>query len=184
MDATNKMDNAEKNLVTNPSKTMSFTLKMSKGKLDYRSEAKTFFEELVSWKDEAHKQISNIINSHSSNINSGIESLVEENGGLRAELSVLRKERTVLLDTVDNLNGEMKRANVKLQLLQNLMGELNNDTPVKAVLFTGNVEINDADNEQDRTPSRKETDIIDKSDEANQQKLPAIIDDENTNDGI
>ena len=113
-------------------------------KMDCQSKAKKFFEELASWKEESHKQISNIINSHSGNINDGINALVEEVGGLQTELSVLRKERTVLLDTVDNLNGEMRRANAKLQLLQNLMGELNNDTPVKAVLFTSNVEIDNA----------------------------------------
>ena len=99
------------------------------GKKECLREAKDLLEKLNSWRDESHRQISSIITSHSGNINNGIKGLVEEVCDLKSEVSVLRKERTVLLETVDNLNGEIRHLNDKLQLLPILEDELNQDVP-------------------------------------------------------
>ena len=81
----------------------------SKGKMDCQSEASDLFKKLSDLRVEFDGQFSNIINSHSSNINDGIQDLYEEVCGLKIELSDMRKERKVLLETVDNLNGEISQ---------------------------------------------------------------------------
>ena len=83
--------------------------------MDCQGEARNLFEKLISWKEHSNKEISNIINTHSSNISKGIQGLAEEVSGLQEEVSVLKKERTVLLDTVDNLNGEVRELRAKMQ---------------------------------------------------------------------
>ena len=90
---------------------------MSEGQRDCLREARDVFEKLSSLKEESHKQFSDIINSHSGSINKGIHDLIEEVSELKAELSVIRKERNVLLETVDNLNGEIRHLNAKLKPL-------------------------------------------------------------------
>ena len=88
---------------------------MSVTEKDYLVEAKYMFAKLSSWKEESHKCISTIINSHSISISTGIGNLVKEVSGLKDEVSVLKKERTVLLDTVDLLNCEIRKLNANLQ---------------------------------------------------------------------
>ena len=84
------------------------------------SRAKDFFNELGSWRDESQKQFSNIIESHNANIIEGISHLVAEVGGLQSQLSMTTKERNVLIETVKNLNDEirqLKSITTKLQPL-------------------------------------------------------------------
>ena len=57
-----------------------------------QSEVRAVFEKLTSWRDDSHRQFSDIIKSHSSSISEGINDLVEEVSELKAELSVIRKE--------------------------------------------------------------------------------------------
>ena len=93
----------------------SLTVSMSNGKINCLGEADDLFEKLTSWREESHQQISNIINSHNSSIRNGIHNMAEEICGLQAKLSVMEKERTVLLETVDHLNGEIRQLNAKFQ---------------------------------------------------------------------
>ena len=156
---------------------MERSLKMSKesqGRNDCQREAKDLFEKLTSFREESNRQISSIINSHSSNINNGIGDLVEEVGSLRDELDVLRKERTVLLETVDNLNGEIRHLNDKLQLLPILEDELNHDVPEAKNL---EVEISEATERDNETPriskyedQERNTEFVAVSDGAIQEK--------------
>ena len=95
--------------------------------MDCQSEAKELFDELNSWKEESNRQMSKIISSHKSNINDGVKDLVEKVAGLEEDLSVLKKEKTVLLDTVNNLNGEIRQFNAKLESLQNVENKLSPD---------------------------------------------------------
>ena len=99
------------------------------GKKDCQREVGNLFDKLGSWRDESHKQISDIINFHSSSINKGINDLVKEVGDLQAELSVTKKERNVLLDTVENLNGEIRHLSAKLPVTQPLPEPEDNLSP-------------------------------------------------------
>ena len=90
---------------------------MSLDKTDCLQVAQDLLANLNSWKEESHRQISRIINSQSTSINTGINTLVEEVRGLQNELSLIRKEKAVLLETVDNLNGEISQLNTRLQPL-------------------------------------------------------------------
>ena len=77
------------------------------GQIDCQSEAKELFEKLHLWREQSHFQFSEIINAHSSSINMGINDLIEKVGAMQKELFTIRKERNVLLETVDNLNIEI-----------------------------------------------------------------------------
>ena len=88
------------------------------GQRNCLSEVEDLFEKLGSWRNESHKQISDIINAHSNSINKGMNDLVKEVDELQAELSVIRKERKVLLETVENLNCEIKHLNDKILVPQ------------------------------------------------------------------
>lgn len=57
---------------------------------DFQNKVGNFFEQLVSRRDESHKQISDIINSHHSAIKEGINNLVKKVSDLQDELSVIR----------------------------------------------------------------------------------------------
>ena len=83
--------------------------------MDCQSEANYLFEKLSMWREESHKQVSNIIDTHKSIINQGICDLVNEVSSLQIKLSDMSSERKVLLETVDSLNGEIRQQNAKLQ---------------------------------------------------------------------
>ena len=104
-----------------------FTAKMDKGHKDCKRAAMNMFEKLSSWRKESNRQFSNIINSHSSLINEGINELVEENCGLKAELKVMKNERSGLLQTVDNLKDEVRQLNTKLRPFPEPKGHLDQD---------------------------------------------------------
>ena len=118
---------SEKDSVNNRAQTQRL---MSKKyvKANRQEETKDLFEKLISWKEESHRQISSTINSLSSNIDIGFQDLVEEVCGIQSELLVLRKERTVLLDTVGNLNSEIRQLNSKLRPLSDPEADNNHDT--------------------------------------------------------
>ena len=87
---------------------------------DFQSEIRVLFEKLTSLREESHRQFSDIINSHGGSISDGINDLFAEVSNLQDELSVVRKERNVLLETVDNLNGEIRQLNSKLTMAHSL----------------------------------------------------------------
>ena len=78
------------------------------------------FEKLTSLREESHRQFSDIINSHSGSISKGINELVQEVSDLKAKLSVNRKATNVLLETIDNLNAEIRQLNPKLTIVHTL----------------------------------------------------------------
>ena len=88
--------------------------KMSKSQADCQDQVRNLINKLSSWRDESHKQMANIINSQSRSIYLGFNGLVKEFSDLEAEVSELRRERKVLMGTIDNLNNELNQMNVKL----------------------------------------------------------------------
>ena len=124
------MENNKTNSLVKILLTQESISKQRKVKMDCGSEAKALLDELILWKEESHRQISTIMESHGSNIKTGIRELEEEVISLKAEISLLRKERTVLLDTVGNLNSEIKHLNIKFQTLPELDKEFNYRTSV------------------------------------------------------
>ena len=85
-----------------------------------QSDLKYLFKELNSWKEESQIKFSNIINCQSTVIENGISNLVEEVSDLQAQLSVITKERNNLLETVENMSGEIKSLQAKLPSLDAL----------------------------------------------------------------
>lgn len=65
-----------------------------------QSELGNFFEKLNMWREESHREFSNILHYHGSSINKGINHLVEEVSDLKVKLSVITRERNHLLETV------------------------------------------------------------------------------------
>ena len=88
--------------------------------MDSQSEIGHFFQKLSIWRDESHKEFSNIITFHSSSISKGINDLVEEVSDLKAELSIITKERNDLLETVHNLSSDIRKRSVELPNPQTL----------------------------------------------------------------
>ena len=84
---------------------------------DCQSMVDNLFEKLFSWREESHRQFSDIICSNRGIISEGINDLVKEVNELEGKLIVISKERKVLLETVDNLNGEIKKLNTKVYTL-------------------------------------------------------------------
>ena len=62
---------------------------------------------------ELAKKLCGTVDSHSSSINKGLDNLAREVCGLQAKLEVITKERDDLLDTVNDLRGEIGRLNAK-----------------------------------------------------------------------
>ena len=60
------------------------------------------------------KQISDIIDSHNRILRNGISDLVNEVGDLKDELTAMRKERIVLLETVEIMNGEIRHLRTRV----------------------------------------------------------------------
>ena len=81
------------------------------GRKDCQMEAQDLFSKLSSLREESYRQISDIIHCHSISITDGISDLTQEVCSLQTELAAVRKEKSVLLETVDNLNGEIRQLN-------------------------------------------------------------------------
>ena len=106
-----------------------------------QSQVIELFEKTMSWRDESYRQMSEIITSHNKSIDKGYNELIEEVfklqnqvsvlhkertvwlktlegnnemvSDLQAEVSVLRKEKIVLLETVKSLNGDRRQVSAK-----------------------------------------------------------------------
>ena len=81
---------------------------------DCRTEVRSVFQKLTSWKEE----FSDIIESHRMSISKGVNDLVTEVSEMREELSVIKKERNMLKEKVCKLNEENRRLNAKLGVLE------------------------------------------------------------------
>ena len=79
------------------------------GKSHKEFQVRDFFSKLNSCMEESQKQFCTIINSHDRSITKGVHDLVEEVGKLQDELSAVKNEKNVLIETVNCLNGEIRR---------------------------------------------------------------------------
>ena len=77
--------------------------------MDAQSEVGHFLDKLIVWREESHREFSNVLQFHSSSINKGISNLVEEVNDLQVKLSVITKERNDLLETVHNLSDDIRK---------------------------------------------------------------------------
>lgn len=87
----------------------SSAMKTHKGRKD--CEVKAVFDKLSSWWEKSQNEFTEIISGHS-----GSCDLAEEVNKLQAELTVIRNERSVLLETVGHLNAEIKGLTAKSSL--------------------------------------------------------------------
>ena len=109
------------------------------GDQDWQTEVWNLFKNLNSWQEESNNQFSNIINSYDKSIKKGIGELAQEVCDLKTQLSEATKvyrenyttitdERNVLLETVKNLNDEIRQLNAKLLAAQTITApEANNE---------------------------------------------------------
>ena len=86
---------------------------MRKGQIDCQRQVRDLIEfacdlieQLSSLRDGPQKVLSDILSSHCMSIDNAFDNLVEEFSNLQVQVSELRKERTVLLETLDNLRNE------------------------------------------------------------------------------
>ena len=90
--------------------------KMTQCQIDCHNQVRDLIQVLSSWQEEAHRQMSSILSSHSKQIDMGFNGLVEEFNDLHAQISVLREDRNGLLETVANLNDEIRQMGAKQNL--------------------------------------------------------------------
>ena len=76
-------------------------------------EVTEMFEKLRDWRNECHRQFSDIMDSHQGSISKRVNGLVEEMCELKSELTIAKEEKIILLETADNLNREMRKMNEK-----------------------------------------------------------------------
>ena len=86
--------------------------------MTFQSEVGHFFEKLSIWREESHRDFSNIIQFHSTTINKGISDLVQEVNNLKDDLSMITRERNDLLETVHNLSNGLRQRNIESQIRQ------------------------------------------------------------------
>ena len=75
--------------------------------LDWRknereTEVKHLFEKMLSWRDESYRQISDIVHSNNKSVDKAYNDLLEVVFKLQNQVSDLRKEKSSLIDTIDN----------------------------------------------------------------------------------
>ena len=85
-----------------------------------QSEVRHLLEKLSSWREESNRQFSNIIDSHTQNINKGVNDLAEEVCDLRTKLAIITKERNDLLENVGKLSGENRQLKAVIHIVQPL----------------------------------------------------------------
>ena len=107
---------------------------------DPHKDARNSLKRLQSWREESQREFSNI----SICINKGINDLIEEICALQDELSVTRKERNDLIQTVSNLSGEIRKLNTKLNITKPVENDLHNIEEESLEM-----EVTDTDQEQD-----------------------------------
>ena len=101
-------------------KATSHEFQMGRSKEECQSEVRDLLEKLSSWREQSNRQFSNIIDSHTSSINKGINDLSEEVCDLRTKLSVITQERNNLLQNVKKLSGENKKLKDVIHIVQPL----------------------------------------------------------------
>ena len=122
---------------------------------DCLSEVRNVFEKLNSWKKQSQRQFTSIIDSHNVSITKGVSGLIEEVVDLRAELSIIKKEKNILIDTVDSLNNEISQ--LKTRLPEKSQSTQNDENPIQ----------NDGAKERSGQPNEvKDSSQIDFSDSA------------------
>ena len=82
-----------------------------------QSEVNELYKKFRYLRVETHKQFSSIMNAHEGSIDKGINDLAEVVGQLQAHVSVITNEVNILLETVANLNGEIRQLNAKLPVI-------------------------------------------------------------------
>ena len=78
-----------------------------------QSEVEDLFNKFSSLRDKTHKQFTTLINAHNESINNGIKNLVEEVCQLQGQVSIITNEKNVLLETIANLNVEIRQLRSK-----------------------------------------------------------------------
>ena len=99
-------------LTNNPAEILRY--KMPEVQRDCQSQVTKLIEKLCSWRDESHRQMSDIISYHRNGIDESFNNLFEEFSHLQAQVSTLREERDILLKSEEN-HKTLKR-NAKLGL--------------------------------------------------------------------
>ena len=84
---------------------------MGKSHEESQREVRELFSKLSSWMEESKSKFSTLIDFNSGSITKGVDDLVEEVRKLQDELSIIKKEKNILIETVNCLNGEIKRYN-------------------------------------------------------------------------
>ena len=80
---------------------------MGKSYEDSQREVRDLFSKLNSWMEESQSQFSSLITSNNGIITKGVDDLVQEVRKLQEELSIVKKEKNILIGTVNCLNGEI-----------------------------------------------------------------------------
>ena len=93
-----------------------FKINLTKCQKDFQRQVGDMVEKLASWREDSHKQMSTIISSHCKTFDISFNDLVEEFSELQSQVSDLKKERTVLLETINNLNGEIRQLGARRML--------------------------------------------------------------------
>ena len=156
-----------------------FKDKMPKVQRDCQRQVTDLINKLCSWRDESHRQMSDIISYHSRSIDEGFNNLFEEFTHLQAQVSTLRKERGILLKSVDNLNQEIGQMNAKVLLAESEQDSVDLGAPdVDTPNIRNFVQPPSIHNEtEDIENSRAKEDILDQC--AQQQSKKNPIDDQN-----
>ena len=89
--------------------TPSSNRQIGRNQRDCQFQVGDFFEKLMLWRDESQRQFLNIVNTHSNSINEAMNNLFDELSDLQVQLSVTRKERNDLIETVKNMSGKIHK---------------------------------------------------------------------------
>ena len=81
---------------------------MTNGKEVHDTKTKKLFRRLRSWKEESNRTFFNILVAYCKDIDKDMDDLAEE-------LSEVKQEKDVLMETIGELHGEIKQLNAKLQ---------------------------------------------------------------------
>ena len=82
--------------------------------------ASSLFSDLGSWQNRSQIEFSKIVNSHNTNIMEGMKGLIAEIHDLQNQLRITSKEKNTFIETVNNLNGEIKKLKSELITFKSL----------------------------------------------------------------
>ena len=88
--------------------------KMPEVQRDCQSQVTKLIDKLFSWRDESHRQMSEILDYHRKGIDESFNNMFEEFSHLQGQVSTLREERGKLLMSVDNLNQDIQKLSAKV----------------------------------------------------------------------